>query len=103
VTSWAGVKTGRSFRGTALRPAAVRPVLPVGRRDLIVPVEAKGGSRFSQQWCRGLRAAEKLAGLGRRIVVFPEGEPMRTEDGIDVPPFSRFAKIVAEGSLSPRG
>jgi len=67
----------------------------------LVAVEAKSGARFAQEWCKGLRAVAGLKGLARRIVVFPDGAPMATDDGIEVLPFARFARIVADGTLFP--
>jgi hypothetical protein len=46
-----------------------------------------------------LRAIADLKGLQRRIVVYPHGPVMRTDDGIDVLPFDHFAGILAENRL----
>ncbi|MBI5526744.1 MAG: DUF4143 domain-containing protein [Deltaproteobacteria bacterium] len=67
--------------------------------DRLVAIEAKSGARFSEDWCRGLRAARDIKGLSRRIVVCPAGNPMVTEDGIEVMPLSRLVGVVREGSL----
>ena len=68
-----------------------------------VAVEAKSGRNFSQTWCKGLRAIEALHGLRRRIVIYPEGPALQTEDGIEVLSFGDFADMLAAGSLWPEG
>lgn len=69
------------------------------RDDRFVAVEAKAGRTFSETWCKGLRALRDLPGLCRRIVVYPDGPELRTEDGIEVVPLSRFSDLLAAGSL----
>ena len=69
------------------------------RNREFIAVEAKSGRRFSEKWCKGLRAISDLNGLQRRIVVYPHGPVMRTEDGIDVFPFDHFAGLLAENRL----
>jgi len=69
------------------------------RNREFVAVEAKSGRAFSEKWCRGLRAIADLKGLQRRIVVYPHGPVMRTDDGIDVFPFDHFAGLLAENRL----
>jgi hypothetical protein len=56
---------------------------------------------FSEKWCKGLRAIADLKGLQRRVVVYPRGPVLRTEDGIDVMPFDHFAGLLAENRLLP--
>jgi predicted AAA+ superfamily ATPase len=65
----------------------------------LVAVEAKSGGAFSEGWCKGLRAVAPLEGLKRRIIVYPRGPVLRTEDGIEVFPFQHFAELMAGGSL----
>jgi uncharacterized protein len=65
----------------------------------LMAIEAKSGRTFKNAWCKGLRAIETLEGLQRRIVVYPRGPAMRTEDGIDVLPFKEFADELATGAL----
>jgi len=64
-----------------------------------IAVEAKSGRMFSEQWCKGLRAISALKSLQRRIVVYPQGPVLRTNDGIDVFPFDHFAGLLAENRL----
>jgi uncharacterized protein len=64
-----------------------------------VAVEAKSGGSFTDSWCKGLRAAAPLKGLRRRLVVYPRGPALRTEDGIEVLPFQDFASLLAAGEL----
>jgi predicted AAA+ superfamily ATPase len=65
----------------------------------IVAVEAKSGRAFANKWCKGLRAISGMKGLRRRIVVYPRGPALKTEDGIDVMSFNDFAAQLAENSL----
>jgi predicted AAA+ superfamily ATPase len=65
----------------------------------LIAVDAKSGKNFKNAWCKGLRVIEKLEGLQRRIVVYPRGPAMRTEDSIDVLPFEQFADELAADSL----
>ena len=64
-----------------------------------VAVEAKAGSTFTEAWCRGLRAVAQLKGLRRKIIVYPRGPVLRTEDGIEVVPFQHFAELLASNGL----
>ncbi|MFB3887514.1 MAG: ATP-binding protein [Thermodesulfobacteriota bacterium] len=65
----------------------------------LVAVEAKSGQTFTDTWCKGLRAVAQLKGLRRRIIVYPRGPVLRTEDGIDVVPFQYFSDLLAGNSL----
>ena len=65
----------------------------------LIAVEAKSGATFRDDWCKGLRAVAQLEGLQRRIVVYPDGPVMKTQDGIDVLPFRRFAEELASDAL----
>jgi predicted AAA+ superfamily ATPase len=69
------------------------------RGSELIAVEAKSGNTFTEAWCKGLRAIEPLAGLRRRIIVYPRGPVMRTKEGIDVLPFEHFADELAAGTL----
>jgi predicted AAA+ superfamily ATPase len=64
-----------------------------------VAVEAKAGSTYAEAWCRGLRAVTRLKGLRRRIIVYPRGPALRTEDDIEVLPFHHFAGLLADNAL----
>jgi len=72
--------------------------LLVRATDLIA-VEAKSGNTFADTWCKGLRAVAQRKGLYRRIIVYPRGPVLRTEDGIDVFPFQHFTDLLAGNSL----
>jgi len=65
----------------------------------LIAVEAKSGQTFTDTWCKGLRAVAQLKGLCRRIIVYPRGPVLRTEDGIDVFPFQHFSDLLAGSSL----
>ena len=71
------------------------------REGAFVAVEVKTGTTFSNTWCTGLRAVADLNGLCRRIIVYPEGPELRTEDGIEVLPFQVFSNLLADDSLWP--
>lgn len=60
-----------------------------------IAIEVKSGSTFNKSWCKGLRAVAKLKGLRRRIIVYPQGPVLRTEDGIDVFPLQHFADLLS--------
>ena len=62
----------------------------------IIAVEAKSGKTFSETWCKGLRAVASLKGLQRRIIVYPSGPSLQTEDGIEVIPFKRFSEQLSQ-------
>jgi predicted AAA+ superfamily ATPase len=61
----------------------------------LIAIEAKSGNTFTDAWCKGLRSVSKLKGLQRRIVVYPRGPVLRTEDGIDVFPLQHFADLLS--------
>ena len=65
----------------------------------IIAVEAKSGKSFSESWGKGLRAVASLKGLQRRIIVYPSGPSLKTKDGIEVLPFSRFAEQLTQNFL----
>jgi predicted AAA+ superfamily ATPase len=71
------------------------------RNQEFVAVEAKSGRTFSKRWCKGLRAIADLKDLKRRVVVYPHGPLLQTEDGIDVMPFDHFTELLAENRLFP--
>jgi len=64
-----------------------------------VAVEIKTGRQFAETWCRGLRAVSELPGLRRRLVVYPTGPVLKTEDEIDVVPFDHFCQMLASDAL----
>jgi predicted AAA+ superfamily ATPase len=71
------------------------------RGENFIAIEAKSGNRFMESWCQGLRAAAPLEGLKRRLIVYPRGPVLRTQDGIDVLPFHDFSDRLASGDLWP--
>lgn len=64
-----------------------------------VAVEVKSGKNFDESWCRGLRAIHGLKGLKRRILVYPNGPNLRTQDGIDALSFDSFSTLLAGKNL----
>jgi len=73
----------------------------LARAAEFVAIETKSGVHFAESWCRGLRAIADLKGLRRRLLVYPEGPVLRTEDGIEVLPFRAFAEMLARNALWP--
>ncbi len=71
------------------------------REGAFVAIEVKTGTTFSNTWCAGLRAVADLDGLCRRIIVYPDGPELRTEDGIEVLPFLVFSNLLANDDLWP--
>jgi predicted AAA+ superfamily ATPase len=69
------------------------------RGEELIAVEVKSGNTFIDAWCRDLRTTKSIKGLKRRIVVYPQGPAMKTRDGIDILPFTRFAALLATGEL----
>ena len=66
-----------------------------------VAVEVKSGTTFSKTWCKGLRAVTDLKGLCRRIIVYPEGPELRTEDNIEILSFEGFSSLLTNDALWP--
>lgn len=62
-------------------------------------IEVKSGNTFSEKWCRGLRAISDLKGLRRRVIVYPRGPHLKTEDNIEVMSFEHFARQLAQRKL----
>ncbi len=69
------------------------------RNNAMIAIEVKSGNTFSEAWCKGVRAIAQLKGLARRMIIYPGGPVLRTQDGIDILPFARFAEILSTGSL----
>jgi len=69
------------------------------RGEDFAAIEVKSGGIFSEAWCKNLRALTDLKALRRRIVVYPEGPELQTEDGIEILPFSRFSDLLSSGDL----
>jgi len=65
----------------------------------LIAVEAKSGNTFMEGWCKGLRAVAQLKGLKRRIIVYPKGPVLTTNDGIEVVPFQHLADLLAGDAL----
>ena len=68
----------------------------LSKGDRFVAVEVKSGKTFSESWCKGLRAVAGLAGLYRRIVVYPDGPILKTKDNIEIFPFRHFSMQVID-------
>ena len=71
------------------------------RGEAFVAIEVKSGGTFTRTWCTGLRAVADLDGLRRRIIVYPDGPELRTEDDIEILPFLSFSNLLANDDLWP--
>ena len=71
------------------------------RGGAFIAIEVKSGGTLSRAWCTGLRAVADLDGLRRRIIVYPDGPELRTEDNIEVMPFMVFSNLLADDDLWP--
>jgi predicted AAA+ superfamily ATPase len=87
----------RYWTPAARRETEVDFILSRGARR--VAVKAKASERFSDTWCRGLRALSELPGLVRRILVYPNGPQLRTDDGIKVMPLRMWADSLAKDTV----
>src|SRR3989441_1391247 len=81
------------------RTTEVDFVLRRGREQLAI--EVKASTRFSNEQLVGLRAIADLPRLTRRVLVHLGERSLKMDDGIEVWPFDRFARAVAEGALWP--
>jgi len=66
-----------------------------------VALEVKAQTRLSSRQLTGLRAIGELGRLVRRILIYLGDRRLRTEDGIEVWPLSRFFHAARNGSLWP--
>jgi len=72
------------------------------RQGAYVAIEVKASGKMLDGHLKGLRACRRLAGLKKRILVYLGERTLRSPDGIDVWPFSRFAaNLTAAGLWGP--
>src|SRR5437867_1702263 len=74
-------------------------VLRRGREHLAIEVESS--ARCSADQLAGLRAIAELPRLARRVLVYSGERSLKMDDGIEVWPFDRFARALAERKLWP--
>ena len=60
------------------------------RDDRYTAIEVKASPKILGSHLRGLRSCRDLKGLGKRILVYLGEREMKTSDGIDIWPFTRF-------------
>jgi predicted AAA+ superfamily ATPase len=94
---YTGMCDSISYWSAEQRSTEVDFVLTTGNEH--VAIEVKSGANVTEKWFSGLRAMAPLAGLRRRIVVYPAGPTLRTREGIEVMSFAALAKVLAAGSL----
>lgn len=81
------------------RQTEVDLLLRRGRDHLAL--EVKTSPRFSRDQLAGLRAVAALPRLARRVLVYLGERSLKTDDGIEVWPLSRFLTTLSEGTLWP--
>jgi predicted AAA+ superfamily ATPase len=64
-------------------------------------IEVKSQERFAMSMAAGLKAIGDLPGVVRRILAYRGARSLKTDNGIEVWPFERFAATVASGGLWP--
>lgn len=94
---YTGMCDSISYRSAENRSTEVDFVVTSGNEH--VAIKVKSGMNVTDKWFSGLRAMTSLAGLRRRIVVYPTGPTLTTEDGIDVMPCAALAQTLARGGL----
>ena len=71
------------------------------RGNELLAIEVKATDRYHTGVLKGLRAVEGHGNLVRRVLVYAGSRSFRTSDGIEIWPFVRFARQIADGSLWP--
>jgi predicted AAA+ superfamily ATPase len=64
-----------------------------------IALEIKSSVKVHKEHLKGLKAIAELKGLKKRILVYTGDKKMRSEDGIDIWPFSFFNQVLIENSL----
>lgn len=67
----------------------------------LLAIEVKAADRYHTGLLKGLRALESHANLVRRVLVYTGSRSFRSSDGIEIWPFARFARQIADDSLWP--
>lgn len=80
------------------RKTEVDFILERGKKELIA-IEVKSSSYISGSDYKGLKAVACLKQVKRRIVVYTGEYNRKTEDGIEIWPFSYFCKMLKQGTL----
>ncbi len=71
------------------------------RGNELLAIEVKATDRYHTGLLKGLRAVEGHKNLVRRVLVYTGNRSFRSSDGIEIWPFTRFARQLADGSLWP--
>jgi len=72
-------------------------LLQRGKR--FIAIEVKSGKALRSDDLAGLKAIESLAGLERRLIVYPEIGTMKTQQGIEVLSFEKLVDLLETQSL----
>ena len=67
--------------------------------DEFIAIEAKYTQRIRKEHLKGLESLSNVAACKRRILVYPGTLPQKTEDQIEILPFSLFEALLASGTL----
>ena len=85
------------WSATESRNVEVDFLLRRGRK--FIAIEVKSSARPRPEDTRGLEAIAELAGLTRRLLVYPRSPLLRTASGIEVLGFSEFSALLEKGLL----
>lgn len=71
------------------------------RGNELLAIEVKATDRYHTGLLKGLRAIYDHGSIVRRVLVYTGNHSFRSSDGIDIWPFERFARQLADSSLWP--
>ncbi len=71
------------------------------RGNELLAIEVKATDRYHSRVLKGLRAIAGHGNLVRRVLVYAGSRSFRSSDGIEIWPFTRFARQLADDSLWP--
>lgn len=71
------------------------------RGNEMLAIEVKATDRYHTGLLKGLRAIEGQENLVRRVLVYTGSRSFRSSDGVEIWPFARFARNVADRGLWP--
>ena len=80
------------------RKTEVDFILERGKKELIA-IEVKSSPHISSTDYKGLKAISSLNKVKRRVVIYTGEYNRKTEDGIEIWPFTYFCKMLKQGTL----
>lgn len=69
------------------------------RRSELIAVEVKSSATIRPEHFKGLNAISTLKGIKRRLLVYLGSHQQKTDDGVEILPFSVFSRMLAQGEL----